>query len=185
MRTLCDGCHTFYEIPPGLEGRMGCPYCEHINNPQADIDKKGEPSNTPLPDSHHNKTLVGFPEGSLKDELTSVNRLIQNKKPELPKTENLFLVLLTNSTPQKEFRITKAKTTIGRKGCDISLKDPEVSRRHCILECYNGNIILKDLGSANGTLLNGQFIKADFLKDQDELQAGNSVFKFCRKPKKV
>jgi len=66
MRTLCDACHTFYELPPGLEGRMGCPYCEHINNPKPSLEKIEESSNTSLPDSHHNKTLVGFPEGSLK-----------------------------------------------------------------------------------------------------------------------
>jgi pSer/pThr/pTyr-binding forkhead associated (FHA) protein len=52
-----------------------------------------------------------------------------------------------------------------------------------VIECYDEVTILRDLGSANGTLLNRQVIREDFLKDQDEIQVGDTHLKFIRRGK--
>lgn len=55
--------------------------------------------------------------------------------------------------------LTHVGTTfvIGRdRGCDLQIKDPRVSRRHLILECPDGNWLVRDLGSANGIYVDGQ-----------------------------
>src|SRR5229473_2683811 len=45
----------------------------------------------------------------------------------------------------------KRRVTLGRKGADIPLNDPEISRHHCLLEVRDTHINLKDLDSTNGT----------------------------------
>ncbi len=46
--------------------------------------------------------------------------------------------------------------TIGRDaGCEVVLPSPRVSRRHVVIEVREGEFLLRDLGSANGTCVNG------------------------------
>jgi pSer/pThr/pTyr-binding forkhead associated (FHA) protein len=47
--------------------------------------------------------------------------------------------------------------TIGREGCDVLLPDPEVSRRHAVMRVLeSGGAAIEDLGSTNGTWVNGE-----------------------------
>lgn len=48
--------------------------------------------------------------------------------------------------------------TFGRAGCDVILDDPEVSRRHLVLRPTDAGVQVEDLGSSNGTLVDGQRI---------------------------
>jgi pSer/pThr/pTyr-binding forkhead associated (FHA) protein len=48
--------------------------------------------------------------------------------------------------------------TIGRVGCDIELNDPEVSRRHAAVRQVDAGLAVEDLGSTNGTFVNGRRI---------------------------
>jgi hypothetical protein len=51
--------------------------------------------------------------------------------------------------------------SIGRSSsCDISIADPEMSRRHAEVSRRNGAVIVQDLGSTNGTQVNGRIINA-------------------------
>ena len=66
------------------------------------------------------------------------------------------------------------RTTIGRSpDCDVFLDDVTVSRRHAVLVESNGQFLVEDLGSLNGTFLNRHRIEAaEPLEDGDELQIG-------------
>jgi predicted component of type VI protein secretion system len=69
-------------------------------------------------------------------------------------------------------------TTIGREGCDITLGDPDVSRRHAEIQVSNGDILISDLGSTNGTFVNGERIdQPRTLKDGDEVRIGAVVWR--------
>ena len=47
--------------------------------------------------------------------------------------------------------------TIGREGCDVTLPDPEVSRRHAVTRLLaSGAVAIEDLGSTNGTWVNDE-----------------------------
>ena len=48
--------------------------------------------------------------------------------------------------------------TFGRAGCDVTLDDSEVSRRHLVLRPAGAEVSVEDLGSTNGTLVDGQRI---------------------------
>jgi predicted component of type VI protein secretion system len=71
-----------------------------------------------------------------------------------------------------------AGSTIGREGCDVNLMDPEVSRRHAtIREGNGGSLAIEDLGSTNGTYVNGTRITAvTALSDGDTVRLGNTVW---------
>ncbi len=69
---------------------------------------------------------------------------------------------------------------VGRSSqADIQLWDHAVSRQHCRLEREGGTYILTDLGSLNGTYINGQRVTCRVLADRDRVQVGNSLLQFA------
>ncbi|HET9801670.1 MAG TPA: FHA domain-containing protein, partial [Candidatus Acidoferrum sp.] len=71
----------------------------------------------------------------------------------------------------------KASNILGRQGADIVLKDPEVSRHHCLLEVKDSYINLKDLDSTNGTFFDGERVRAAMLQDGAEFRIGTSTIR--------
>lgn len=83
-------------------------------------------------------------------------------------------VMRTGPTPGKTFYLEDAEVTIGR---DISnqvvINDAEISRRHAHLIAQPNGYLLEDLGSTNGTQVNGVPIHGRHpLSDGDRIQAG-------------
>ncbi len=64
------------------------------------------------------------------------------------------------------------------EGADIVVDDKRLSRKHCSIALQDNHFLIKDLGSANGTFVNGQKITEAVLKDRDKIQIGSSVFEF-------
>ena len=74
------------------------------------------------------------------------------------------------------YRIEKPRVTIGRASADLTLNDTEASRVHAAIEVRDVAILLRDLGSTNGTLVDGQrIIDAVELQDKSEFQVGSTV----------
>ena len=70
--------------------------------------------------------------------------------------------------------------TIGRKAdCDIVLQSSDVSRQHAQIRAERGCWILRDLGSSNGTLIEGMRIKEHELRDGDSIHIGGFEIR-CR-----
>lgn len=65
---------------------------------------------------------------------------------------------LVENVSGRRFRLRRGVNTIGRENCDILLMDGTVSRRHAQITVEDATIILTDLGSTNGTLVNGNRI---------------------------
>jgi pSer/pThr/pTyr-binding forkhead associated (FHA) protein len=65
----------------------------------------------------------------------------------------------------------KELTIIGRASeCDISLAAAHLSRRHAQIQVVEGGLLVKDLGSANGTFINGQRVSEGRAKKGDEIR---------------
>ena len=68
-----------------------------------------------------------------------------------------------------------ADATIGREGCDVVLPDPEVSRRHAALRATASGPAVEDLGSSNGTFVNGERVSGTRpLSHGDVVRFGNT-----------
>ncbi len=71
------------------------------------------------------------------------------------------LIMRTGPNPGMVFDLTKEVTSLGRDvSNDIVLGDPEVSRQHARITRTPGGYVLEDLGSTNGTFVNGERLVA-------------------------
>lgn len=83
------------------------------------------------------------------------------------------LLLKGEGIPFTEFELKRMATTLGRQeGNDILLLDGKVSRRHADIISVGGKTVLVDLGSANGTFLNGRRLTPN---EQANLQHGDKI----------
>lgn len=61
--------------------------------------------------------------------------------------------------------------------CDIQLDSAQVSRRHCFLTAMNGELLVRDLGSRNGSWINGRRVKSGRLLPGDKLSIAHLHFR--------
>lgn len=74
-------------------------------------------------------------------------------------------------------------TTIGRLAeCDVVVLDKGASRRHAQIRRKDGEFTITDLGSTNGTRLNGQTISSRQLAEGDRITIGTTVLEFHQEP---
>jgi len=66
--------------------------------------------------------------------------------------------------------LARSQMTIGRReSCDICLRFPNISGRHCELIFHDGYWYVRDLGSTNGVKVNGQRVQQKVLRPGDEI----------------
>src|SRR5436309_989142 len=76
------------------------------------------------------------------------------------------------------FDIGKDLTLVGRKEeCDLRLDHKSVSKMHCVLVRTDGLLLLRDLGSTNGTRVNGQRVRRAALLPNDHLSIAGFKFR--------
>jgi pSer/pThr/pTyr-binding forkhead associated (FHA) protein len=74
--------------------------------------------------------------------------------------------------------IVRDLTVVGRKeDCDLRLDHKSVSKLHCVLVKTDGLLILRDLGSTNGTRVNGQRVRRAALLPNDQLMVAGFKFR--------
>ncbi len=89
---------------------------------------------------------------------------------------NVKLFVRRSTEPCEEFVFDQFPVVIGRsEDADITLDDRWASRRHCLIEAQDGMLIVQDLGSKHGTLLNDAIISEAVLKPGDTLRIGLSA----------
>lgn len=122
------------------------------------------------------RTLAGVP---LPDEADAEVQPTTDKletKPQLPVGKRLSLAIIDGPDAGNVMRIEKPRMTIGRSGADIVLNDTEASRQHAAVEIRDLVYLLYDLGSTNGTLVDGQKIQeATELQDKSEFVVGGTT----------
>jgi len=98
------------------------------------------------------------------------------------------IVVFGKGGARKTISLAKAVTTIGRRSnCDLWLPFAVVSRQHCRLIQAGNQLKLRDLGSRNGTYLNGQRVSEAVIKAGDCLQVGpvSLVFQIDGQPVEI
>jgi pSer/pThr/pTyr-binding forkhead associated (FHA) protein len=87
------------------------------------------------------------------------------------------LVHVRSDGQQQTVPLRAGKVVIGRQDdCQIRIPSPQVSRHHCELTSGAGGLRVRDLGSSNGTIVNGQRVEDASLRPGDVLSIGPMLF---------
>jgi pSer/pThr/pTyr-binding forkhead associated (FHA) protein len=89
------------------------------------------------------------------------------------------LILSMDGLVLKEIPLSKERTTIGRKPHnDIQIDNLAVSGEHAVIVTILADSFLEDLGSTNGTFVNGKTVKKHFLQSNDVIELGKYKLKY-------
>ena len=145
---------------------MNCSQCgQHIPDDANFCPSCGAPTSRPAAGAEH--TTAAIEVGDLDP---------HHDVGELPRLEpgTGMLVVVRGPNAGSRFLLDRDTTSVGRHpDSDIFLDDVTVSRRHASLSRVEGNnIMVKDLGSLNGSYVNGERVDERTLATGDELQIG-------------
>src|SRR5882757_1824224 len=95
----------------------------------------------------------------------------------------LTLLILQGPDKGRRFELPDAPALVGRDSRQLPLTDNTVSRRHCELLPQDGNWIVRDMGSSNGTYVNGARVNIrSTLKIGDQVRVGRTLMVFGAQP---
>lgn len=102
--------------------------------------------------------------------------------PEPPKKPKVVRLVAMNAPKRVEFTVNKSHYLIGKTGAIVHAEidfNRMISRTHCCVDKDGDEYVVMDLGSTNGTFLNGDKLQPNHpkkLKDGDMLRLANSIF---------
>jgi diguanylate cyclase (GGDEF)-like protein len=96
-----------------------------------------------------------------------------------------YVVVLQGTNVGEMHKIEGPEVVVGRAvSATVRLNDDGISRRHCRILSIGGQVIIEDLGSANGTLVNGEMVQHQALKEGDKIRLGaTTTLKFTYQDK--
>lgn len=87
------------------------------------------------------------------------------------------VLVMFKDNERRDFPMTQARIVLGRRtDCQLRIPTRDVSRQHCELVQEKGALEVRDLGSSNGTFVNGKRIAQAALKPGDNLRVGPVTF---------
>jgi len=99
--------------------------------------------------------------------------------PAISADAQVRLVTLQGQRLAPSYQVRKDGLTIGRSEArDVILFDPAASRNHAALEMINGDVWFRDLGSGNGSFVNGHRVREQCLRSGDRVRIGSTEFRF-------
>jgi diguanylate cyclase (GGDEF)-like protein len=122
-----------------------------------------DPSDPPDGDHVRAKTVV-----------TSISRITER-----PAGKEACLVVIYGVELGKKYNLDAASLVLGRSSkCDIQIDQESISRNHSKIINTGKSILIRDLGSTNGTYVNDEPIDEYVLRDGDLIKIGRTIFKF-------
>ena len=120
---------------------------------------------------------LATPNGGEVDDDTIIIQLLEGRGKSPSAREHiarLWLLDLTGEHVERVYELSDEQVIIGRReDCAVCLPGTTISRRHSQLRHLDGQYFLADLGSTNGTMLNGEtLVGEEQLHDRDEIGVG-------------
>jgi hypothetical protein len=109
----------------------------------------------------------------------------EGQRLSLPTDKELSLKVLDGPEKGAVYRLLKPRITVGRSKADVTIYDRTISRLHCVLEIIDERVVLRDLGSTNGTLVNNQPIVSSNLESGSTFRIGMHILQLLITPKKT
>jgi diguanylate cyclase (GGDEF)-like protein len=104
---------------------------------------------------------------------------VVSKIPDKPASKSACLVVIYGLELGRKFNLDIATVILGRSSkADVQIDQESVSRNHAKIINTGKSMILRDLGSTNGTYVNDQLIDEYVLRDGDLVKIGRTIFKF-------
>lgn len=98
------------------------------------------------------------------------------------KEQEACLIVIRGAKQGHRFFLTQPESILGRDPTvDISISDQSISRKHAKFSKQKGEVVLTDLGSSNGTTVNGKKLtphQSVSLSKEDMIKVGNAILKF-------
>lgn len=170
MNVTCPKCQQSYSLATirlrGKDRAATCGKCGHrflvrlLKGATAPAGASAPGSERPAPHAAGERTIAGRPVGAAEPVPASHVRIA--------------LTALEGGEKDRVYQISRSVTVIGRADGEIRLADPRVSSRHAQVELVDGEAWLRDLGSTNGTYVNGKRIELARLKHLDEVSVGGT-----------
>jgi serine/threonine protein kinase len=121
--------------------------------------------------------------GALADDLRKARAALAGRPPAPSQPPAAPTVLLVNLQTGKQVRLSNRQTLLGRAPeCDIVLKAPDVSKRHCQIVLDPEHAFVEDLDSVNGICVNNRPVRRARLKDGDRLDVAGHLFEVRIQP---
>jgi diguanylate cyclase (GGDEF)-like protein len=122
--------------------------------------------------------------GPLEDEgevtrVANLNELQQELKAKTQR-DRAYLIVLAGSNVGEMYRLEEGETFLGRgQTVTVRLNDDGISRKHARIFQSGGEVVIEDLQSSNGTIVNGAPVSMQLLKDGDKIRLGSTtILKF-------
>ena len=98
---------------------------------------------------------------------------------ERPVANDACLVVIYGNELGRTYNLSVPSMIIGRSSkCEICVDQESISRNHSKIVNTGKSILIRDLGSSNGTYVNDQPIEEHVLRDGDLVKVGRTIFKF-------
>jgi two-component system cell cycle response regulator len=113
------------------------------------------------------------------DEVTKIGR-VDLLTVKAPKRDRPYFIVLAGSNLGRMFRIEGDEVILGRAtNATVRLEDDGISRNHARVVMRGEDLWIEDMGSQNGTFINGEKVSRQQLKDGDKIQVGaTTILKF-------
>ncbi len=132
-----------------------------------------------MTDEQHSESEASLEEISESTMIVDTNLLKQVRESQ--QTVQAYLIVLSGPEVGRMFKLEDFEVTLGRaKGTGMRINDVGVSRRHARLVRDGASVFIEDMGSANGTFLNGDRLNNRLqLRDGDKITLGSTtILKF-------
>jgi diguanylate cyclase (GGDEF)-like protein len=112
-----------------------------------------------------------------KEDLSDRTVITSIEKVSIPHDEKAYILFISGPLIGKMYLLEDEKTIIGRSpDVDITINDTRISRNHLAIHLQNGRATLEDLGSTNGTFVNGERIRRRILENGDKVHVSSETF---------
>jgi hypothetical protein len=157
----CGGCARRYNFDVAKLGgrpsaRLRCPHCSTTITVTAE--NPGEQTTRLPQDANLLSKSAKVPHGDLS----------------MPSDRRLSLAVLEGKDSGRIFLVDRPRMVLGRGEADIVLNDTEVSRQHACVEVHGTRVVLKDLGSTNGTFVNDVKVSQTEIENRTEFRLGGT-----------
>ena len=185
MQLTCNNCQTTYRIAdekiPAKGARANCPNCGNIILvPGARSKDESDRLLSGKSGTDFGQTIA-YDFSEVDQSQSEISFLLEKTSENVPFITEGLALFLRDVRKGVEFPLPGAEITVGRSETDITVDDPEVSRKHCLIKVFGDRIVIVDLKSTNGTFVQGRKIMTASLGISEEFTIGNTTLALVTK----